>query len=146
MSAIVLRSPTKVGELHMTNRREDGVTEYLRNALKDVRRTPCAYQTDEEIEQYYRNSPIGSPAIIRHTQWRILKYEVSTIEGRRHGRVYVPSKLGGSSFYIRSKAGAGANTYEPKGQSSLVIPTDAVLAFANATPSGIDMAGMTTFA
>jgi len=93
--------------------------------------SPCIDQTKAEIEAYYRNAPIGAAAIVRHTQGHLLQYVVTEIEARnpKRGRVYI---RGAGAFYMKS----GANCFHPKGQTTLVVPTDAVLAWAKEHPRG----------
>ena len=37
---------------------------WLDDALKNIPKSPCAYQTRKEIEKYYRNASIGDKAAI----------------------------------------------------------------------------------
>lgn len=98
---------------------------------KSQPRSPCVDQTGEEIEQYYRTAPEGSPAAVRQTQGHVLIYTVSTIENRRTrvGRIDVP-RFG--DFYMKS----GKNFTYPTGQTRLVVPTKEVIAWAEKHPRG----------
>jgi hypothetical protein len=108
------------------------VSPEIREAIAEHRRqqpkSPCYEQTPEEIENYYRHMPEGSPAAVRHTQGGMLRYDIADIEGRkpRSGRIYI---RGHGAFYMKS----GANCFAPTGQTSLVVPTEAVIAWANET-------------
>ena len=93
--------------------------------------SPCANQTATEIENYYRNEPEGSAAVVRRTHGGILVYEVATFELRRprSGRINVQSS---GDFYMKS----GKNCWEPTGQTRLVVPTEEVLAWVKEHPRG----------
>lgn len=116
---------------------------WLSEALANIPKSPCAYQTQEEIEQYYRNAPIGAKAAVRHTQYGLLEYDITIIERRSEalGRVYIRSRSSGSAFYIKS----GKNCYHPKGQSSIVVPTEDVVIWAENNPRGMLIGKITTF-
>ena len=101
------------------------VEEYRRQQPK----SPCYEQTREEIENYYRHAPVGSPAAVRDTRYGFLCYEIVEIEGGRRGRIFTRDH---GSFYMKH----GRNCYHPKGQTSLVVPTEAVVAWAKEHPSG----------
>jgi hypothetical protein len=90
---------------------------------------PCADQTLEQIEHYYRTAPEGSEAVIRETQAGFLRYYLTTIEGRnvRSGLVYLQ---GHASFNMKS----GSMRRQPHGQCKLVLPTEAVRAYAAKHP------------
>lgn len=62
-----------------------------RIAVPDRKLSPCAHQTEAEIENYYRNQPEGSPAIVRRTHGGILTYQIATFGLRRTrtGRINV---------------------------------------------------------
>ncbi|RWD71106.1 MAG: hypothetical protein EOS37_12770 [Mesorhizobium sp.] len=106
-------------------------------ALKENRKanprplSPCVDQTPADIESYYRNSPEGARAVVRETQGGMLRYTLSTIELRRtrSGRINVP---GFGDFMMKS----GVNCYHPKGQTTLVVPTDKVVAWSKDHPRG----------
>ena len=93
--------------------------------------SPCAYQTADDIAEYYKAAEVGAVAVVRNTQYHMLEYMVTEIEGTnpRLGRVYV---RGSGAFYAKS----GRNCFHPKGQTSLVVPTDEVLEWAKAHPRG----------
>ena len=84
-----------------------------------------------DIEGYYRTAPAGAVAVVRHTQGHLLRYDIAEIEGRtpRTGRVHIRNA---GSFYMKS----GANCFHSTGQTSLVVPTDAVLAWTKEHPMG----------
>ncbi|MET2825736.1 hypothetical protein [Mesorhizobium shangrilense] len=93
--------------------------------------SPCAHQTEKEIEKYYRSTPEGSVAVVRRTHGGILTYEVATFGLRRtsSGRINVGNS---GDFYMKS----GKNCWEPTGQTGLVVPTNEVMAWAKDHPSG----------
>ncbi|MDW9481164.1 hypothetical protein GOB57_21190 [Sinorhizobium meliloti] len=93
--------------------------------------SPCAYQTEEEIAAYYRNASIGDRAVVRQTQGHMLVYGVTEVEGlnTRLGRVYIKQY---GAFYSKS----GKNCFHPKGQTTLVVPTEDVLKWAAEHPRG----------
>lgn len=99
--------------------------------MPDRKLSPCARQTEAEIENYYRTQPEGSPAVVRRTHGGILTYQVTTFVLRRtrSGRINVE---GAGDFYMKS----GKNCWEPTGQTRLVVPTDDVLAWAARNPRG----------
>jgi hypothetical protein len=111
--------------------------EIRREALEEYRKeqpkSPCCEQTREEIENYYRHAPVGSAAAVRHTQHGFLRYDITDIEGRnpQRGRVYIRDH---GAFYMEH----GKNCYHPKGKTSLVVPTDAVIAWAKEQGDGSD--------
>lgn len=85
--------------------------------------SPCANQTEAEIEKYYRNAEIGDIAVVRNTQGYVLQYTVLEISDRRPdiGSIYV----GNQSYYMKN----GKMRRHPTGQISLVVPTNEVLAW-----------------
>ncbi|MCV9964613.1 hypothetical protein OIU34_22235 [Pararhizobium sp. BT-229] len=93
--------------------------------------SPCAYQTEDEIADYYRNATTGSVAVVRQTQGHMLVYAVTEVEGLnpRVGRVYIKQH---GAFYMKS----GKNCFHPKGQTTLVVPTEDVLKWAAEHPRG----------
>lgn len=98
--------------------------------MKDTRPvSPCIDQTEQDIEAYYRHAKIGQTAVVRHTQGHMLRYVISEIEGGNRGRVYVRNA---GAFYMKH----GKNCFHPKGQTTLVVPTDEVLAWAKEHPQG----------
>jgi hypothetical protein len=103
----------------------------LKEALRNSPRSPCVAQTPADIEAYYRNAKIGDPAAVRHTQYGLLQYDITDIEGvnSQRGRVYVRAA---GAFYMKH----GKNCWHPKGQTDLVVPTDAVVAWAKEHPRG----------
>lgn len=93
--------------------------------------SPCVDQTATEIAKYYREAEIGRAAVVRHTQGGWLRYDLTVIDGRnpKTGRVYVTN---GGAFYMKS----GANCFHPKGQTTLVVPTEEVLTWIAGHPTG----------
>lgn len=89
---------------------------------------PCADQTAEQVESYYRGVAPGDPVCVRETQYGILRYYMTTVERIGHqGRIY---PVGFHSFWPK-----GANCWEPKGQCKLVVPTQEVRQYAEAHPA-----------
>jgi len=105
--------------------------EALREWRKHGPHSPCVDQTDEDIAAYYCNAPIGAPAAVRMTQGGLLQYRITEIEGQdpARGRVHV---RGFGAFYQKH----GRNCFHPKGQTTLVVPTEAVLNWAAEHPEG----------
>jgi hypothetical protein len=98
---------------------------------------PSATQTDDEISDYFQNVKIGDQAAIRDTQNRWLRFTITTIDNIKpeRGRLYVtPGSLEGGSAYYRK---TGKSCLIPRGQISLVIPTEAVLAWIGEHPGGV---------
>lgn len=93
--------------------------------------SPCVDQAKTDIEAYYRTAPVGAVAVVRHTQGHLLRYDVTYVEGRnpKIGRVYIHNA---GAFYMKS----GANCFHPKGQTTLVVPTEEVLAWVKEHPRG----------
>lgn len=93
--------------------------------------SPCIEQTQADIEAYYRGTPEGEVAVVRRSQGHLLEYVVAEIEGRnpKRGRVYI---RGHGAFYMKS----GKNCFHPTGQTTLVVPTEAVLTWAREHPRG----------
>lgn len=93
--------------------------------------SPCIDQILEEVAGYYRSAPLGASAVVRETQYGLLRYHVAKIVGSKPecGRVYV-SNFG--AFYMKS----GKNCFHPTGQTQLVVPTEKVLAWIIEHPSG----------
>lgn len=93
--------------------------------------SPCAYQTEGDIEAYYRNIEEGAVAVVRQTQHYSLRYFVTRVSGTKPslGRVYVDQH---GAFYMKH----GKNCFHPKGQTTLVVPTEAVLQWAAEHPRG----------
>ncbi|GAB9179499.1 hypothetical protein [Bradyrhizobium diazoefficiens] len=98
---------------------------------------PSATQTQEQIAEHYRNAKEGDVAVIRETYATRLWFIVTKITGTnpKAGRVYLEhapsSGYGGRAFYMKS----GRNCFAPKGQSSLVMPTQDVLEHAEKFPA-----------
>lgn len=111
------------------------ISDDVRKALDEHRRnmplSPCADQTEQDIERYYRNEPEGSPAAVRTTYGGILTYDLTTFTLRRTktGRINVE---GHGDFFMKS----GKNCWEPTGQKRLVVPTEEVVAWAREHPRG----------
>jgi hypothetical protein len=95
---------------------------------------PCENQTVDEIAAYYKKAKAGDCAVIRDTRFNHLEYTMTTVErvDPKTGRVYVKAASSCAAFHAKS----GKNCFHPKGQVSLVVPTDAVLGWATANPRG----------
>ena len=93
--------------------------------------SPCAYQTADQIAEYYRNATTGDVAVVRQTQGHMLVYSVTEVEGLNpsRGRTYIKQH---GAFYMKSGKSYGSRT----DQSRLVIPTPEVRAFAQGSPRG----------
>ncbi len=85
--------------------------------------SPCFTQTETEIGHHYYQAKVGDEVVIRETHGGFLRYYFSTIDRIQNGRIY---PKGFHSFWAKS----GRNCFHPKGQSHLVIPTDAIRAYA----------------
>lgn len=97
----------------------------------EVKVSPCAGQTPDEIAAYYRNVEAGDVAVVRQTQGHLLVYNVRKIEGLNpaSGRIYIEQD---GAFYMKS----GKNCFHPKGQTTLVVPTKEVTDWAAEHPRG----------
>jgi hypothetical protein len=106
-------------------------------ALRNGPRSPCVDQSAADVEAYYRNVQPGDRAAVRHTQDGILRYDILSIRevNPRIGRIYL--SLG--AFFMKS----GKKYSAPTGQTQLVVPTESVLAWAEAHPDGAS--GYATF-
>lgn len=97
---------------------------------------PSNGQTQEQISEYYRNANEGDAAIIRETYGNSLRFILAKVTGSnpRLGRVYLDkhTAYGGLAYYTKS----GRNCRAPKGQTSLVLPTEEVLKHAQEHPNG----------
>jgi hypothetical protein len=101
------------------------------------RNDPSAGQTVEQIAAYYLSAKIGDRAAIKQTQNQLLRFTITEIENidPKTGRLYVKQGApdwGGSAFYRKT----GKNCYSPRGQTSLVIPTTEISAWARKNPGG----------
>lgn len=96
-----------------------------------TKNSPCVDQTTDEIAVYYRAAKAGDAAVVRQTQGHVLQYAITAVEGTNpaRGQIYI-GQFG--AFYTKH----GKNCFEPKGQSSLVVPTPEVLAWAEEHPRG----------
>jgi hypothetical protein len=92
--------------------------------------SPCADQSQEEIEKWLRaNVALGTEVVVRHTQSDLLRYQRGRVVRLGRGRFEVATQQAGGTY---SESGntfyySGRNCWHPKGQTSLVIPTPAVL-------------------
>lgn len=92
--------------------------------------SPYTDQTEQGIEEWLRtNVTVGTHVAIRHTQYGLLSYERGIVTRLGKGRFEVATQRrdgsfaeSGESFYF-----SGKNCWHPKGQTRLVIPTEAVL-------------------
>lgn len=113
--------------------RDPSAQDRLAERKPDVARkiSPCAHQTEADIANYYRSAKVGDVAVVRETQAHLLVYSVTTVEGLNpsRGRVYVKQH---GAFYMKS----GKNCFHPKGQTTLVAPTEDILKWAVEHPQG----------
>ena len=93
---------------------------------------PCYEQSSNDIAAWLRANirTTGILVAVRHTQGGILRYELGQVVRLAPGRFGVAIKRrdgtfsdSGDTFYF-----SGKNCLHPKGQTRLVIPTEAVLA------------------
>lgn len=87
---------------------------------------PCIDQTREEIEFWLRqNAAVGLKVVIRSCAGGFFTYRLATVDRVHRGRLSLnkAGESGGSSFYL-----SGKNCFHPKGQTWLVMPTEATLA------------------
>ena len=80
---------------------------------------------------------------IRNTQNSTLEYKIVEVTGNKAGRLYTDQSAGwggGAAWFMKS----GKNCRHPTGQSTLVIPTDEVRAFAEKYPRGASLFGLMT--
>jgi hypothetical protein len=103
-------------------------------------KVPCFGQSAEEIESWLRaNVKIDVSVAIRNTQAGLLYYVPAKVVRLARGRFEIqPEEMyglgtGGNTFYY-----SGKNCWHPKGQTRLVIPTDAVRA-AYGPPGSLDI-------
>jgi hypothetical protein len=98
---------------------------------------PSRDQTPDQIEGYLRSREVGDTVAIRSTQNHMLDFHVAEVTGIKRGRLYTDNagSTGGLAWHLKS----GKNCFHPKGQSTLVIPTDAVRAFIERHPRGLWM-------
>uniref|UniRef100_UPI001AEBE93C hypothetical protein n=1 Tax=Pleomorphomonas koreensis TaxID=257440 RepID=UPI001AEBE93C len=111
-----------------------------KEALEEVRQyrldhprpvSPCIDQTEADVAAYYKAASAGAAAIVRETQGDCLRYTVTEVEGTapRLGRVYIKNF---GAFYAKT----GKNCFHPKGQTRLVVPTEAISAWIAEHPLG----------
>lgn len=93
--------------------------------------SPCAAQTETEIDTYYRKVPPGSAAAVRQTQRGWLQYTMGLVEriDPNLGWVYVPPF---GAFYMKN----GKYCFHPTGQTTLVVPTAGVINWKRDHPRG----------
>lgn len=106
------------------------MSEALRSSLQSLPRSPCYEQTDEAVNQWLKaNVALDAVVVVRHTQAGFTHYVKAKVIRLGKGRFEVDTlgaghlSTAGTSFFY-----SGKNCWEPKGQTRLVIPTDAVLA------------------
>lgn len=109
----------------------------LRSVFGDKRPgDPSNDQTQVQISDYYRNANEGDMAVIRETFGSSLRFIPAKVTGAnpRLGRVYLDqdTAYGGLAYYTKT----GRNCRAPKGQTSLVVPTNEVLKHAQDHPNG----------
>jgi hypothetical protein len=92
--------------------------------------SPCATQTEKEVEAYYCKAQVGSLAAVRDTRWQLLQYSIVPIGNidRVVGTIHVAYGV----FFIKN----GKRHAAPAGQVSLVVPTNAVIRWAREHPQG----------
>lgn len=93
---------------------------------------PCHGQTDVEVKDWLKaNVVVGCVVVIRSTLGGFTTYRKARVDGTRKGRIYLDAagESGGAAFYF-----SGKNCFHPKGQTRLVVPTDAVLAQCGVAP------------
>jgi hypothetical protein len=119
----------------MTDGGPAAISERVARRVGEVAGSPTAFamrgSDASQIEAYYREAPLGAPAAVRHTQGGMLRYEIRKIVRRneRSGRVYIENA---GTFYMKS----GRNCFHPKGQTTLVQATGAILTWAKEHPRG----------
>ena len=92
--------------------------------------SPCFEQTKEQIEAWLRaNVEMDTEVAVRETQGDHLLYTIAPVDYLGKGRFGV--KTFGSFYY------SGKNCFHPKGQTRLVIPTNAVREFIQRHPRGV---------
>jgi len=97
--------------------------------VDDRQSSPCFDQTEEQIEAWLRaNVKMGTEVAVRETQGHVRRYAIAPVNYLGKGRFGVGS-IG--TFYY-----SGKNCFHPKGQTRLVIPTDAVREFIQRHPQG----------
>lgn len=100
-------------------------------------RDPSHGQTAEEIERYYSNVKIGDLAAVRNSQYGRLEIKITTVSNTNPeaGSIHLNDEAawGGVAYSVKS----GKNFYAPNSQSSLIVPSEKVAAWAKANPRGI---------
>ncbi|MBM7112121.1 hypothetical protein [Archangium primigenium] len=97
--------------------------------VDDRQPSPCFDQTKEQIETWLRvNVKMGTEVAVRETQGHILRYTIASVNYLGKGRFGLGSF---GSFYYNGK-----NCFHPKGQTCLVMPTNAVREFIQRHPQG----------
>ncbi len=131
---------------HDGPRRGESIQEWMRRDIERMQReaernprpacvddrqpSPCFDQTEEQIEAWLRaNVKMGTEVAVRETQGHHLRYTIASVDYLGKGRFGVGSS---GSFYY-----SGKNCFHPKGQTRLVIPTDAVRGFIQRHPQGV---------
>jgi hypothetical protein len=122
----------------MEDRRES-LLKAIHHAQRRPEDDPSNAQTLETISAHYRNSKVGDTAVIRETYGGFLNFRVTKIETIKGPRIYLAdgAPYGGPAFYLAS----GKNCRSPTGQAHLVIPTQTILDFAAANPTGKKIGG-----
>ena len=97
---------------------------------------PSANQTPGDISTYYLGAKIGDRAVIKQTQYGVLRLKLTEIENinPKNGRLYLKegsSDWGGSAFYRKT----GKSCFAPTGQTYLVVPTPEVLEWIETNPN-----------
>ena len=92
--------------------------------------TPCSDQTEASITDWLNaNVKFGRLVVFRHTHGGMLRYERGEVIRIGRGRFQVAVKRKDGAVEKTSTAFfySGKSCQDPKGQTHLVIPTDAVL-------------------
>lgn len=97
---------------------------------------PALSQTEHEIGSFLRSALPGDPIAIHETHGGILRIGVTTIEAiGAKGRLTTAAQAaaGGNRWYVTT----GRHCFHPKGQSHLILATEAVRRFVADHPGGI---------
>jgi hypothetical protein len=92
--------------------------------------SPCFDQTNEAIEEWLRaNVGDGCQVVMRDTRGGLLSYKRGVVVRLGKGRFEVAPQLADREFASAGEAFyySGKNCWRPKGQVSLVMPTESVL-------------------
>lgn len=97
--------------------------------VDDRQPSPCFDQTEEQIKAWLQaNVKMDTEVAVRETQGHVLRYTIAPVNYLGKGRFKVGSF---GTFYY-----SGKNCFHPKGQTRLVMPTNAVREFIQRHPDG----------